>query len=49
MKVTVKFHDLVALLPWKELLVITKQEAGLFPEMVWLLWGTEKSFLHAVN
>ena len=41
----IKFHALVALLPWKEPLLITEQEAGLSPELVWMLWATEKSLL----
>jgi len=49
MKVTIKFHALVALLPWKEPLLHIEQEAGLSPELVWMLWGTEMSLLHARN
>jgi hypothetical protein len=48
-KVTIKFCALVALLPWKEPLLPIEQEAGLSPELVLMLWGTEKSLLHAGN
>jgi hypothetical protein len=49
MKVSSQFHALAALLPQKEPLLSIEQEAHLSPELVWMLWRTEKSLIPAGN
>jgi hypothetical protein len=49
MEVSGQSHPTAALLPGKEPLVPTKQEAGLAPRTVWTLWKREKSLVPAEN